>query len=454
MGQPHPVRTRLAQFVRDRRWTEEEFCQAVIAEAGRVTVSGRQAVITVSTRQARRWMAGGSGPPRAAACRALEALFDTPVEVLLGPPGAPGPVPTGTPDTAAGAGEKDRVARRDTSRPPSREEVTMAGDDSVRWWRKSTETNVTDDVLEHLWDGVTDLATRYTTDPPAVVFRDLVTARDEIIRLLAGRQAPRQTMELHRVAGHLYALLAHASADLDHSRAAAGHARAALHCAEMSGGHNNLIVYTRWVMSNIAYWQGRHDEAAAIVDAALPYATTGTSLLRLHSQRARLHAALGDPAEVPRALTAADHAPTDPGPGEPGVFSFSPGKAAYYASEAHRGAGAVTGDPRHLRAAVDRATEAVALIEHEPRPNPQFIAAGRLDLVRAHLAHGDLDVVAERLCPVLSIPPAQRTIPVITRARTLHDLLTARAEKSPVMTGPRDDLAGFCVQPATTDQET
>jgi hypothetical protein len=352
-------------------------------------------------------------------------------------------------DTVGSLGKR-RIVRCDARGLPNREEVVMAAEESAQFRRWSATTNVDDDVLEQMEADVAEIALRYLIDPPATVFSRLIGARDDVFTLIAGRQTPRHTMDLYKIGGQMCALLAHASADLGHPHAANTHARAALHCAEVAG-YAPLRVYTRWVQSNIAYWNGDYDDAAGLVESALPDATTGTALLRLASQQARINAARQDPTGVARALAVAASAPNYPTADEPGVFAFATGKAAYYASEAHRELGGTS----HLDAAVDWAVIAVEEFAAERRPNAQFVAAARIDLARAHLARGDLDAVGEHLAPVLAATVTeQRTVPVISRATSLNTLLGAHPDvASSAVATLRDDLAEFCSAPATSPSE-
>jgi hypothetical protein len=152
--------------------------------------------------------------------------------------------------------------------------------------------------------------------------------------LIAGRQQPRHTTGLYKIAGQICALLTQATFDLGYPHAATTHARTALHCAEMAG-YTPLRPFIRYVQSNIAYWDGRYAEAAALIESALPDATSGTALLRLASHQARIHAARHQPGDVTRALALAATASTDPTPDEPGTFGFDTGAAALCASETH-----------------------------------------------------------------------------------------------------------------------
>ena len=343
-----------------------------------------------------------------------------------------------------------RIVRCNARGLPIREEVLMAAEESAQFRRWSATTNVDDDVLDQMTADVAEIALRYLIDPPATVFSSLLGARDDVFTLIAGRQQPQHTTDLYKVAGQMCALLALATFDLGYPHAANTHARTALHCAEVSG-HTPLRVFIRWVQSNVAYWDGRYDEAAHFMDSALPDATSGTTLLRLTSQQARINAARHQPDDVNRALALAATAPTERTPDEPGILGFSAGTAAYYASEAHH----QLGDTNHLNAAVDWARTALDEFNAESRPKALHIAAARFDLALAHLAQGDLDAVDEHLTPVLHSTHAEyRTVPVIGRARSLNTLLAQRPDlASSTLTALSDDLTEFCTHPAPTPAE-
>ncbi|WP_331722263.1 hypothetical protein [Streptomyces canus] len=343
-----------------------------------------------------------------------------------------------------------RIVQCDARGLPIREEIVMAAEESARFRRWSATTNVDDDVLEQMSADVAEIAARYLIDPPGSVFSTLIAGRADVFALIAGRQNPRHTMNLYKIGGQMCALLAHASADLGHPHAANTHARTALHCADVSG-YSPLRIYTRWVQSNVAYWNGDYNLAAGLVESALADATSGTMLLRLASQKARIEAARQNATGVTQALTLAAGAATDPTADEPGVFAFATGKAAYYASEAHR----ELGGTNHLDSAVDWAVIAVDEFIAERTPNAQFVAAARIDLARAHLARGDLDAVAEHLNPVLTATVAeQRTVPVIGRAKALNALLGNHpAIDTSTASSLRESLVEFCAAPAPTPTE-
>lgn|GEM_PF-2097492 len=349
-------------------------------------------------------------------------------------------------DTGVSWGSR-RVVRCDARGLPIREEVVVAAEEPAQFRRWSAATNVDDDVLDLMTADIAELARREQVDPPAVLFSSLLSARDDVFTLIAGRQPPRHTVSLYKIDGQLCGLLLVVPFDLGYPHAAGTHARTALHCAEVSG-YTPVRAFVRYVQSNIAYWDGRYDEAAALVESALPDATSGTALLRLASQQARINAARRQPGEVSRALALAATASPERTPDEPGVLGFDAGTAALLASEAHYALGGTD----HLDAAVDLAHTAVNELTAEAQPKVKYITAARFDLALAHLARGDLDAVSEHLAPVLRSTRAEyRTVPGISRARSLHTLLTQRTDlASGTMTALRDDLAEFCVHPAPT----
>ncbi|MGH3912147.1 MAG: hypothetical protein ACRDTC_01855, partial [Pseudonocardiaceae bacterium] len=338
-----------------------------------------------------------------------------------------------------------RLVRCDARGVPVREEVRMTAEESAQFRRWSATTNVDDTDLEQMSADVADLARGEQIDPPATTYARLVGARDDVFRLIAGHQQPHHTAALYKIASQITAMLAMVTFDLGHPHAANTHARTTLHCAEMSG-YTPIRVYIRLVQSNIAYWDRRYDEAAELMEAARPDATSGTTLLRLSSQLARINAARNRPEEVTRALGLAETAPTERTSDEAGVLGFDPPSAAMYASEAHY----ALGGTEHLDSAVDWARIAADEFTAEGRPRPTHIAGARFALAHSYLSKGQLDAVGEHLAPILHATTAEyRTVPIIVRARSLHTLLAQRAAlTSPTLTTLRDDLAGFITHPA------
>ncbi|MBO2455442.1 hypothetical protein J4573_50775 [Actinomadura barringtoniae] len=293
-------------------------------------------------------------------------------------------------------------------------------DDSARFARRVRRLDET--TMEQLDADVARLAEDYLRRPLINTFRRVAELRGDVFGMLDERHPLDQEHALYLVAGRLCALLAHASADLGHPNEADTHARTALVCAELIND-DPLRAYTRWVQSLIAYWRGDYRTAATIAQRARDHATSGTALLRLASQEARALAAAGQESEFTQAAalaqTARDSAVSEPA-SEAGVFRFAPGKAAYYAAEAHT----AVGTSEHLARAVAEADEAIALLTAEPVVSSELVAAARLDLATAYIARGDLDGAAEPFRQVLDIPPQHRTIPIVGRVLAAARKLT------------------------------
>ncbi|KWX10026.1 hypothetical protein TR74_06090, partial [Carbonactinospora thermoautotrophica] len=427
---------------------------------------------TISERQVERWQAGRiKTRPHPDQCRVLEFMFGYSVDRLfapvppsgqIGPPDRPmwrkeagsdqtppaGLSPTPWPSTA-------RTAHREAEPECGAQamawdgEIAMAAEESARFARRAGANNVGEGVLDQLDVDVRRLAVQYLTRPPYVLFGELARLQGEVFRLLDGRQRPEQTTRLYLVAGQVCVLLAHASADLGHPYAAEAHARTAWLCADYAQ-HNPLRAYVRWVQSNVAYWNGRYREAAEIAHSGQAYATSGTARLRLASQEARAHAALGDTRAVHQALGVASEAPDPVTDDEPGVFRFGPGKAAYYASEAH----CALGDRSNLQRAVSQAEQALDLFTRGPDVDrcPEFVAAARLDLISAYLALGDLEATDEYLRPVLATPPEHRTAPVVQRVAAISQALAQPEHAGRPLAGDlREQISLFCAYPASRE---
>lgn len=337
-----------------------------------------------------------------------------------------------------------RTSRVMSGTQPSREEVAVAAEESARFTRWSALAVVDDEALDQMDADVGDVARRYLVDPPALIFAHLVRARDDVFGLITQSRQPRLTQRLYRIAGQVCAILAHASADFGAGHAANTQARTALRCADLAGDPA-VHGYVRWVQSNVAYWNGRHDDAAELVEAAIRAPPSGTGLLRLASQLARIEASRRRPDAVKRALAIAERAPNDVRPEEPGVFGFTTGKAAYYASEAHRDLGGAD----HLEAAVRWAAIAVDEFTAERTPSTPLVAAARFDLSWAYLVAGNVDDATGHLTPTLQATEAQhRTVPVISRARSLQAAMARFFATAADARGLHDELAQFCLAPA------
>ena len=134
----------------------------------------------------------------------------------------------------------------------------------------------------------------------------------------------------------------------------------------------------------------------------------------------------------------------------PGVFRFSSGKAAYYASEARLELG---GRDNYERAAA-HAQEALDLFGATPEGErcPEFIAAAQLDLVAAQLALEDLDRAEQHLRPVLQLPAECRTLPIVQRVAKIGGAVaTPRYTRSAIAADMTEQITLFCAYTAARE---
>lgn len=422
--------TLLRALLRERHWTYGTFCKQYDEASSGL---GEPHGTWPSRSQFARWLAGGVPRPRPHHCRVLEVMFPgLTVDQLFmqragtAPSGHPAPMTAGhgdrpRPEPLSGTSpedvpsKEDRGERRRVNLDEALcEELAMSTEESARFVRQARGA-ADHDLMDQLRADVEHAAASYLTQPPFQSFAPLSQLRREVFSLLDQRQRPDMLPALYRVAGQLSALLAHASMDLGQAYAAETHTRTAWLCAELASD-DQLRTYTRWVQSNIAYWNGQYREAAEIAHAGQRHARNGTGLLRLASQEARAHAAAADRSSVEKSLAVAIAAretarPEDDSPG--GVFRFEPGKAAYYASEVRIALG---GKDNYRRAVVD-ADSALEYFDAQPEAErcAEFVAAAQIDNAVARIALDDIDAAVDQLYPVLNLPSANRTLPVAQR---------------------------------------
>ena len=323
----------------------------------------------------------------------------------------------------------------------------MADSESADFARTAM-IDIRDETLAQLEADVNRLAVEFLHRPPYAILPALASHRRDLFALIDRHPRPRALPMLYRLAGQLSVLLAHASHDLGHSSTADAHARVSWMCADLAED-DALHCYTRWVQSQLAYWQGRFREAAELALDGQRFADNASDALRMASQEARARAAMADEQETGRALAvAAEHrmqTPSEPHPA--GVFYFAPGKAAYYASEVRLALGGAA----NIRLAVSEAQAAVALFaagpEHER--SPELTAAAHLDLVAAFLASTDLDAASAAANPVFQLPVESRTIPIVQRVAKIRGALDRPDFHGAALAADlREQTSLFCAYPA------
>ncbi|WP_371518251.1 helix-turn-helix transcriptional regulator [Kitasatospora sp. NBC_01300] len=393
-----------------------------------------------------RWESGRGAPQpwmRPKLARALKLSVDQLADLLASPPPAAKAVP---PSSSAPLAPVRRTGH-DNDLVSA---VAADSEESALFLRFASASNVDDTLLEQTDADIARLAGDYVSKPVSELFHDIGALRRGVFDLLRGRQHPHQTSHLYLQAGRLCGLATHVALDLGQYAAAATHSRTAWRCAE-SAGHNGLRAWIRSVQSLIAYWQQDHRQAAELARAGLPYADSGTIAARLLSLEARATAALGDTASALRAVEAAEAArSTVVAVDLPGVFTFPEAKQWTYAGTALL----ALGTRSHVNRAIEASSRAIALYESAPQQEQSSgdLLAARLDLANAHLAHGDLDGVQEKLLVVLDAAPDRRTASISSRLRALSTRLAEPAYAgSPIVLGLRENVREACSRPALTN---
>jgi len=432
----------LEQLIQNRDLTVDEAAREFEALAAQL---GEAA--TMSSRQLRRWMSGGVESAHPSSRRVAHKLWGYPFAQLIGSPPQPRP-----PDVVASSVEipaPDDVVAVNSAAPAASlsEELRMAADESARFVRRAGAV-LTSEAVDQMESDVVWLAEQYLRRSPYAMFRPLAMLRREIFGFIDGHPRPEHARELYRLAGLLSAMLAHLSSDFGDSYGVENHSRTAWMCADRCGDDRQRG-YIRWVQAQLAYWQGNHERSAELAREGQAYAAAD-GMLRLVSQEARALAALGNETATSDGLrraadareSAVDRASA------PGVLHFAPGKAAYYAAEAH----IALGGDAHLRRAVVDAQASLDLFEASGERSPELVAAAQLDLVAAYVELKDLDSGNEQLAAVLDLPAESRTMPVIERTRRISSALSVgpfSGSRSAART--REQLEQFCAYPAARE---
>jgi hypothetical protein len=262
-------------------------------------------------------------------------------------------------------------------------------------------TNVGPGMLEGFQVNVHQLAVGYVTDPSPQVFALMVDLRDQVTRLLEGRQRPVQTHTLHLLSGELSILMATATADFGDPNGAAAHALAALADAEAIG-HDELRGWAMALLSRAHRYAGRPQDAVAAAQAGQRFADRGHVRSRLLELEARALTEMGDRHALRVIAQVGEHArPTglDISDGLGGEFSVSPGWVAYSQGAVALGLGDYAGAVRETERSLQLYEGQVA--EDQSVGN---ITLGRIHLATAHAQMGNADGAAEVLSPVLTAP--------------------------------------------------
>ena len=304
--------------------------------------------------------------------------------------------------------------------------LTEAADESTRFLEIAEASNVGDLTVEQLQTDVRRIAHAYLKVPTLPLFARTRALRDRAFTLLAGRQRPHQTRDLYAAAGWALTVLAWISVDLGKPEAAEDHARAAWACAD-NADHAGLRAWVRATQHTASFWQEDYARAAGFAADGMRYAT-GTAATFLTSAHALDLARVGDRQRATVALHKARGVAeaTEPAPDElGGPFTCPVDRAGSLWSDAHLALG-------DAGPALAIAQQAVARFEAAPADSRNLGSERmtRIQVVKAHLAGGDLNGAAEALGPVLATAPEHRVRPLLHRVGEVGAMVASSSSGS------------------------
>lgn len=316
--------------------------------------------------------------------------------------------------------------------------VDMAADESSRFLAWAEDENVGELTIEQLHAQIRRISHAYLKVPIGPLFIRTRELRDRAFELLSGQQRPSHARDLYAAAGWSLTVLAWMSVDLGRPDAAEDHARAAWLCAERAD-HHGLRAWVRATQHTAASWQNDFTRAAGYAADGLRYAT-GSASLFLASAHALDLARSGQHEQATAALHQAQQfTGAVDGDELAGPFTCTVDRAIGFWAAAQLSLGAPA-------MALDHASRSVAAFE-DTAPDSRNQGSermARMQLVRAHLALGQLAEAEQALNPVLETAPEHRVRPLLV---LMHDVFTAANAEAhratPVASRIRNQVRAF-----------
>jgi hypothetical protein len=294
--------------------------------------------------------------------------------------------------------------------PTVQREVLMAAHEGSQHAEGAEQRGIGDATLEQLRSDVIRLSREYMTGEPFPLFTEMRRVRGRMHDALDRRMWPRDATQLYLLLGCVNCLMANVASDLDNPQAAEELARAGWAYA-VAIDHRPLMAQLRLSLADIAYWHDQARKASEHALAGLQYLAHGPTAAQLHLKYARAAARTGESEAAQRAITAASEARqrdyTDDLLEIGGEFRLS------WASHHSLAGSALIEIPGAERDAATELEQATRLYQSgEPGEVFRYTleARARIDLAAARLRTGALDAAADAIEPVLSLPPAKRTL--------------------------------------------
>lgn len=298
-------------------------------------------------------------------------------------------------------------------------------------------SNVGTATLETLRDDVTRLSRGLVHLDPLPLFKEMVSTRDRIYRILDGHQRPDQTRDLYFLVSVVCCLLAEASQMFGYRAAALQQTRSAWAYAELIG-HDSIRAWCRSAQSWYAYRDQRPEAAVALAASGQRFAEQNeASKQRLYSMEGNALAALGDKQGALRVFRLAEEArdrvsgPDDFFDEVGGVFTADPAKQLHNTANGMITLGEATD-------AAEAARAAICLYEQsqDSHRDISLEAGARITLATSHLLRADIEAAQGELRPVFEIAPSLRSEQVQAKLREFAQVL-----RRPILQGARQATA-------------
>lgn len=302
--------------------------------------------------------------------------------------------------------------------------IMSAAQESSDHAGRAETTNVGTATLETLRDDVTRLARGLVHLDPLPLFREMVSTRDRIYRILEGRQRPDQTRDLYFLASVVCCLLADASQAFGYRAAALQQTRSAWAYAEIIG-HDSIRAWCRSAQSWYAYRDQRPDTAAALAASGRRFAEQNeASKQRLYSMEGNALAAIGDKEGALRVFRLADEAregisgPDDFFDDVGGVFTADAAKQFCNSANGLISLGMAAEAAEAAQAAIDLYEQS-----QDSQRDVSLEAMARITLAASYTLRSDIDAAQAELRPVFAMSPSLRSELVQARLREFAQTL-------------------------------
>jgi transcriptional regulator with XRE-family HTH domain/tetratricopeptide (TPR) repeat protein len=265
-------------------------------------------------------------------------------------------------------------------------------------------------IFEQFFDEVRRLSVLYNSSTAGVdrqILEKATLLRSALQKLATVYHRPSQVSDIYLMTGILSGICAYACLDLGYPEEAIAQSRASFMTGEVIG-HDGLRAWAMGTSSLIARFQGRYTDALDYARRGIPYATTGTALVRLRCGEGQTLAHMGDSANAIHYLNLAKEARERVASPDvvDGLFSFSETKQTYYSGSSLQWLPGAS----NAKAAEAESERAIKMFQEAgseaPSSGDELLA--HIYLGNSRLTLGEIEGSMQALRPVLDLPLSER----------------------------------------------